>query len=83
MVIASLQTAVAILISATLSFLGVGISPEIPEWGAMLNAGRPHMMRVPHLVLIPGFALMATMMALNIIGDFLRDYLDPRTQVYR
>lgn len=83
MVIASLQTAVAILIGATLSFLGVGISPEIPEWGSMLNAGRPHMMRYPHLVLVPGFTLMAAMMALNVIGDYLRDYLDPHHQVAR
>jgi ABC-type dipeptide/oligopeptide/nickel transport system permease subunit len=83
MVIASLQIAVAILIGATLSFLGVGISPEIPEWGAMLNAGRPHMMRYPHLVLVPGFTLMAAMMALNVMGDYLRDYLDPHHQVAR
>ena len=83
MVIASLQTATAILIGATLSFLGVGISPEVPEWGSMLNAGRPHMLRYPHLVLVPGCTLMATMMALNIIGDYLHDHLDPRSPVVR
>jgi peptide/nickel transport system permease protein len=78
MIVASLQTATAILIGATLSFLGVGISPEVPEWGAILNAGRPYMMRYPHLVIVPGCTLMIAMMALNIVGDYLRDRLDPR-----
>lgn len=82
-IVASLQTATAILIGATLSFLGVGISPEVPEWGSMINAGRPYMMRSPHLVLVPGFALIVAMMALNIIGDFLRDRLDPRSKTGR
>ena len=81
--VASLQTAIAILIGATLSFLGVGISPEVPEWGAMLSAGRPYMFSYPHLVIIPGLMLMAAMMALNIIGDYLRDRLDPRSQVIK
>jgi peptide/nickel transport system permease protein len=83
LVVASLQTAIAILIGATLSFLGVGISPEVPEWGSMLSAGRPHMLSYPHLVLVPGITLMVGMMALNIIGDYLRDWLDPRSQVIR
>ncbi len=83
MVVASLQTATAILIGATLSFLGVGVSPEVPEWGAMLNAGRPYMMQHPHLVLVPGCTLMIAMMALNIMGDYLRDRLDPRFLVTR
>jgi len=83
MIIASLQIATAILIGATLSFLGVGVSPEIPEWGGMLNAGRPYMTRSPHLVLIPGCTLMVTMMALNIIGDYLRDRFDPRISMIR
>lgn len=78
MIVASLQTATAILIGATLSFLGVGVSPEVPEWGSMLNAGRPYMMRHPHLVLVPGCTLMIAMMTLNIVGDYLRDRLDPR-----
>jgi len=78
MIIGSLQMATAILIGATLSFLGVGVSPEVPEWGGMLNAGRPYMMRYPHLVLVPGFTLMVAMMTLNILGDYLRDRLDPR-----
>lgn len=83
LVIASLQTAIAILIAATLSFLGVGVSPEIPEWGGMLSAGRPYMFSSPHLVMVPGLMLMAAMMALNIIGDYLRDRLDPRSMVIK
>jgi len=83
MIVASLQTATAILIGATLSFLGVGVSPEVPEWGAMLNAGRPYMMGHPHLVLVPGCTLMIAMMALNIMGDYLRDRLDPRFLINR
>jgi peptide/nickel transport system permease protein len=78
-IIATLQIATAVLIGATLSFLGVGISPEVPEWGSMINAGRPYMMRNPSLVLAPGITLMLAMMALNIIGDYLRDKLDPRS----
>jgi peptide/nickel transport system permease protein len=82
-IVASLQSATAILIGATLSFLGVGVSPEIPEWGSMINAGRPYMMLHPYLVLAPGVTLMVAMMALNIIGDYLRDRLDPRSRVRR
>lgn len=77
-IVGTLQIATAILIGATLTFLGVGMSPEVPEWGSMLNAGRPYMLRSPHVVLIPGITLMLVMMALNVVGDFLRDKLDPR-----
>jgi peptide/nickel transport system permease protein len=76
-VIASLQMATAILIGATLTFLGVGLSPEVPEWGAMMNAARPYMLRAPHLIVIPGLALMVVMLALNLVGDWLRDRSDP------
>ncbi|MBI4278787.1 MAG: ABC transporter permease [Armatimonadetes bacterium] len=76
-VVASLQTATAVLIGATLTFLGVGASPEIPEWGAMLNAARPYMLRYPHLILVPALTLMVVMMAFNVAGDYLRDRLDP------
>jgi ABC-type dipeptide/oligopeptide/nickel transport system permease subunit len=79
-IVATLQVATAILIGSTLTFLGVGLSAELPEWGAMLNAGRPHMMRVPQLVLLPGVTLMLVMMAFNVLGDFLRDRFDPHMQ---
>lgn len=77
MVVASLQMATAILIGATLTFLGVGISPELPEWGAMMNASRPYMMRAPHLIVIPGLALMVVMLSLNLVADYVRDRTDP------
>ena len=80
MVVASLQMATAILIGATLTFLGVGISPEVPEWGAMMNAARPFMLRAPYLIIIPGLALMLVMLALNLVGDYLRDRSDPYTR---
>jgi peptide/nickel transport system permease protein len=83
LVVASLRMAIAILIGATLNFLGVGISPEVPEWGAMIRAGRPYLLSHPHLVLAPGITLMAAMMALNVIGDYLRDRFDPRYQVVK
>lgn len=80
MVVASLQMATAILIGATLTFLGVGISPEVPEWGAMMNAARPYMLRAPYLIIVPGVALMLVMLALNLVGDYLRDRTDPYTR---
>jgi peptide/nickel transport system permease protein len=80
MVVATLQMATAILIGATLTFLGVGISPEVPEWGAMMNAARPYMLRAPHLIIVPGVALMLVMLALNLVGDYLRDRSDPYTR---
>ncbi len=80
LVVTSLQIAVAVLIAATLSFLGVGLSPEVPEWGTMLSAGRQNMLSHPHQVLVPGITLMSAMITLNIIADYLRDLLDPRSQ---
>lgn len=81
MIVGTLQLATAILIGATLTFLGVGMSPEIPEWGSMLNAGRPFMLQHPALVLVPGVTLIVVMMALNLLGDQLRDRFDPRCRM--
>lgn len=77
-VVASLQVATAILIGATLSFLGVGVPPETPEWGAMLNAGRRYMLQHGRLVIYPGLAIMITILGINLFGDGLRLALDPR-----
>jgi peptide/nickel transport system permease protein len=77
-VLASLQVATAILIGATLSFLGVGIPPETPEWGAMLNGGRRYMLQQGQLVVYPGLAIMITILGINLFGDGLRFALDPR-----
>lgn len=68
----------AILAEAGLSFLGVGISPDIPTWGTMISAGRQFMNSASWLLLYPGIAIVITVLALQLLGDGLRDLLDPR-----
>lgn len=75
---ASLGIASAILDAAALSFLGLGAAPPTPEWGLMLGEERNSVFNAPHLVFIPGIAIMLTVLAFNLIGDGLRDALDPR-----
>jgi peptide/nickel transport system permease protein len=75
---ASIGTAAAILAEAFLSFLGLGIVPPTPSWGAMLNEARNHLFDAPHMVVFPSLVLMATVMSLNLVGDAVRDWLDPR-----
>ena len=67
-----------IITAASLSFIGLGIQPPNPEWGAMLSAGRAYIRDYPHLVLFPGLAIMVTVLSLNMLGDGLRDALDPK-----
>jgi len=74
----TLGIASAILDSAALSFLGLGAQPPQPEWGAMLGAERNQVFTSPHLVFFPGIAIMLTVLAFNLLGDGLRDALDPR-----
>lgn len=68
----------AILAEATLSFLGLGVPPPAPSWGAMLNDGRAHLFDAPHLVIFPALTVMLAVLAFNFLGDALRDKLDPR-----
>ncbi len=75
---ATFTVATAILSSAGLSFLGVGVEPPAPEWGTLLSEGREFMRYKPYLVIIPGCFIAATVLALNLAGDGLRDALDPR-----
>jgi peptide/nickel transport system permease protein len=75
---ATLGVAFAILNAAGLSFIGLGIQPPYPEWGAMLSGGRQYIRDYPHLTLYPGFSIMITILALNFLGDGLRDALDPK-----
>lgn len=75
---ASLGMAGAILSEASLSFLGLGIQPPTPSWGAMVNAGRSHLLDAPHLALFPGTAIVLTVMGLNFLGDSLVQWLDPQ-----
>jgi ABC-type dipeptide/oligopeptide/nickel transport system permease subunit len=75
---ATLGIASAILSAAALSFLGLGAAPPTPEWGLMLGEERNSVFNAPHLVFIPGIAIMLTVLAFNLLGDGLRDALDPR-----
>ncbi len=75
---ATLGIASAILDAAALSFLGLGAAPPTPEWGLMLGEERNSLFNAPHLVFIPGIAIMLTVLAFNLVGDGLRDALDPR-----
>src|SRR5215467_4891266 len=75
---ASVGMAAAILSEASLSFLGLGIAPPTPSWGAMLNDARNHLFDAPHMVIFPSIALVMTVLSFNFLGDALRDWLDPR-----
>ncbi len=77
----TLGIASAILDAAALSFLGLGAQPPTPEWGSMLGAERNQVFTAPHLVFYPGLAIMLTVLAFNLLGDGLRDALDPRLGV--
>ena len=74
----TLGIATAILDAAALSFLGLGAQPPTAEWGTMLSAERNQVFTAPHLVFYPGFAIMLTVLAFNLLGDGMRDALDPR-----
>jgi len=77
-VLATLDMGKLILAISGLSFLGLGAQPPTPEWGAMLNDGRPYLQVAPQLMLYPGLAIMIVVLAFNLLGDGLRDALDPR-----
>lgn len=77
-VYATLRIGSAILIASILGFLGLGITPPSPEWGAMLSGGRAYLRSAPHVVIFPGIAIMIAVLAFNLLGDGLRDILDPR-----
>jgi peptide/nickel transport system permease protein len=76
---ASIGMAAAILLEASLSFLGLGIAPPTPSWGAMLNDGRSHLFDAPHMVVFPSMALVLTVLSFNFLGDAFRDWLDPKS----
>ncbi|WP_038040148.1 ABC transporter permease [Thermus tengchongensis] len=76
----SLQMAIAILFAAGLGFLGLGARPPEPEWGLMLARGREYLAVAPHVATFPGLAIMGLVLAFNLLGDALRDALDPRSR---
>ncbi|HMA60060.1 MAG TPA: ABC transporter permease [Halanaerobiales bacterium] len=76
-VYATLRIASAILSAAALSFLGLGAQPPLPEWGAMVSAGRSFIYNAPHMIIVPGLAIMMLVLSFNLVGDGLRDAFDP------
>jgi peptide/nickel transport system permease protein len=75
---ATMGVAGTILMTASLSYLGLGIQPPTPEWGAMLSGAKIYLRRYPYLLIFPGLAIGATVLGLNMFGDGLRDAMDPR-----
>lgn len=79
----TISLAEAILIASGLSFLGLGPTPPTPEWGAMIASSRAHITTMPHVVFAPGLALFFTVLGFNVLGDALRDYIDPKMRQAR
>ena len=74
------MVAFAILTEASLSFLGAGVPPETPTWGSIVSSGQPRLQQAWWISVFPGSFLFATVLAINLIGDGLRDALDPRSR---
>jgi ABC-type dipeptide/oligopeptide/nickel transport system permease subunit len=74
----SLAMGMGILFAAGLGFLGIGVQPPTPEWGTMLGSGRSYLFRAPHVATFPGIAIFLAVLGFNLLGDGLRDALDPR-----
>lgn len=79
---ATIGMASAILAESTLSFLGLGVLAPAPSWGAMLNDAAGYLFSAPHMVIFPALAIALAVLAFNLLGDALRDWLDPRTRSY-
>ncbi|HWP60661.1 MAG TPA: ABC transporter permease [Candidatus Acidoferrales bacterium] len=77
-VVATFSMAIVIISEASLSFLGLGVPAHIPTWGSMLSEGRAYMYRAPWLTIVPGLAIFITVFGINLLGDGLRDVLDPK-----
>lgn len=80
LVLATMRLGSAILAAASLSFVGLGAQPPMPEWGAMLSAGKDVLRTAPHVTLFPGIAILLTVIGFNLFGDGLRDALDPKAR---
>ncbi len=81
LVAGSLRVGGFILLEAALSFLGLGVQPPTPTWGSMISLNRAYINSAPWMVIFPGLAISITVISFNIVGDFLRDKLDPRMQI--
>jgi peptide/nickel transport system permease protein len=82
-VIGTLGIGDAILIAASLGFLGLGAQPPLPEWGTMLSVGRNYIFSAPWLSILPGVAILITVLGFNLLGDGLRDLIDPHTKLLK
>jgi peptide/nickel transport system permease protein len=80
-VFATMHMATAILSTAALSYLGLGAQPPTPEWGAMISQGQDFMWSSPHMTIVPGIVIMLTVFGFNVLGDGLRDALDPNMKL--
>jgi ABC-type dipeptide/oligopeptide/nickel transport system permease subunit len=80
-ILATLGMGSAILAEAGLSFLGLGVNPPTPSWGSMIASGRDYILQAPHIVIAPGLMITITVLAFNLLGDGLRDALDPRLKI--
>jgi peptide/nickel transport system permease protein len=83
LVMASLDLGKIILLISSLSYIGLGAQPPVPEWGAMLNDSRPHFQSNPELMIYPGLAIVIVVLITNLIGDYLRDHFDVKKEVQR
>jgi ABC-type dipeptide/oligopeptide/nickel transport system permease subunit len=81
LVAGSLRVGGFILLEAALSFLGLGVQPPTPTWGSMISLNRAYINSAPWMVIFPGLAISITVISFNILGDFMRDKLDPKMQV--
>lgn len=80
-IVASFSLATTVVTEASLSFLGLGVPPSVPSWGSLLADGRDYLRQAWWITTFPGLAIMATVLAINLVGDWLRDALDPRLRV--
>ncbi|WP_082407438.1 ABC transporter permease [Mesorhizobium sp. 1M-11] len=80
LVLATLEVALVIIAEAALSFLGLGVQPPTPSWGKMISEGRDFLYDAPWMVLGPGLVILMTSVGINLFGDFLRDFVDPRAE---
>jgi peptide/nickel transport system permease protein len=83
MVLATLQVGWVIIVESSLSFLGAGIPPPAPSWGSMIADGRGHVASAWWMSLFPGLALVLAVLSVNMLGDWLRDHLDPKLRNLR